>query len=61
MAARQSSFVLDHHGGFALRRPMLAQNTAGEAFGHTMLGHDEVDTGPAASRLRSFPRLPPSG
>ncbi len=34
---------------------MLAQDTTGEAFGHTVLGNDEVDTRPAASRAQKFP------
>ena len=34
---------------------MLAQNTTSEAFRHTVLGNDVVDTGPAASRAHKFP------
>ena len=33
---------------------MLTQDTAGEAFRYAMLGHDVVDTSPAASRAQSF-------
>ena len=53
--SRQSSLVLDHHGDFALRRTMLTQDTASEAFGHTVLGNDVSDTSPAASRAQKFP------
>jgi hypothetical protein len=34
---------------------MLAQNTAGEAFGYAVLGNDVVNTSPAASRAQKFP------
>ena len=34
---------------------MLAQDTAGEAFRHAMLGHDVIDTSPAPSRAQKFP------
>ena len=34
---------------------MLTQDTASEAFGHTVLGNDVCDTSPAASRAQKFP------
>ena len=40
---RQSGLVLDQDGDLALRRTMLAQNTASDAFGHTVLGNDVID------------------
>ena len=52
---RHSDLILNHDGDLALGRTMLAQDTASEAFGHTVLGNDEVDTGPAASRAQKFP------
>ena len=58
--SRQSSLVLDQEGDLALGRTMLTQDTASEAFGHTVLGNDIRDTGPAASRaLRFCWRCPP--
>lgn len=34
----QGGLVFGHHGALTLRRTMLAQDTAGEAFRHAMLG-----------------------
>ena len=52
---RQGGLVLDQHGPLALGGAMLAQDTAGEAFRHAVLGHDVIDTSPAASRAQKFP------
>ena len=58
---RQSGLVLDQDGDLALRRTMLPQDTAGETFGHAVLGNDVSDTRPAASRAQKFCWRCPSG
>jgi hypothetical protein len=40
----------------ALGRTVLADHTAGLAFGNAQLLHHMVDTGPATRRAQTFPR-----